>query len=293
VSCNAYYAMQAQRRLGLPLVVTLQGELGMDAGGLFQRSAFARTLLRSVLISADAITACSEQTLAEAEGFYGAPLRSRARVVYNGIRLTEFDRVSPYPHPRPYVLAIGRHVPQKGFDVLLRAFAEVVRGGETSHDLLLAGDGDEHPNLERLCTELGLGERVRLLGKVDHAQALRLFVGCAFFVLPSRHEPLGIVNLEAMAAGKAVIACDVGGVSEVVHNCATGLLVPAGDPHALVEPIRRLCTDQALRDRLAAAGCARARRFDWSEIAEQYAAVYLTAWESRARGAVPATEASS
>lgn len=93
-------------------------------------------------------------------------------------------------------------------------------------------------------------------------------------MLPSRHEPFGIVNLEAMAAGKAVLATRVGGVPEVVVDGETGILVPPGDPEALAEGIRRLAGDPALRERLGAAGRERARLFSWDVVTEQYLEVY-------------------
>src|SRR5205823_6231452 len=71
VSGNARYALMAKRRLGLPLVVTLQGELTMDANRIFERSAFVQRTLRAVLTEADVITACSAKTLSDAESFYG------------------------------------------------------------------------------------------------------------------------------------------------------------------------------------------------------------------------------
>ena len=144
VSCNASYALAARRTTGLPLVVTLHGELTMDASRLFQRSAWAKRVLRRSLARADAITACSGQTLAEAEAWYGQPLGERAGVVYNGIAPADAAGVEPWPHRRPYVLAIGRHVPQKGFDVLLAAWAALVADPAFGPDLILAGDGPEH-----------------------------------------------------------------------------------------------------------------------------------------------------
>ena len=281
VSSNAHYALLAKRRLGLPLVVSLQGELTMDASRVFQRSAFARRLLHTLLSEAEAITACSAQTLAEAEAFYGKPFGERGRVVYNGIRLEDFRNAAPYPHPRPYVLGIGRHVPQKGFDVLLRAFAQLVAAGEATHDLLLAGDGAEHQSLQQLAADLGLSARVKFLGRMDRPQTVRLFAGCSFFVLPSRHEPMGIVNLEAMAAGKAVVASRVGGVPELVQDDQNGLLVPAEDAPALAAAMRRLITDPALRDRLGEAGHAHVQTFDWAFITDQYEAVYRDCFAAR------------
>jgi glycogen synthase len=278
VSCNAPYAIGASRRLGLPLVVSLQGELTMDATGLFERKASARRLYRAALDAADAVTACSRQTLEEAERFYGRSLGHKARVIHNGVRLEDFERAQPYSWRRPYILAIGRHVVQKGFDTLLRA---VARAGKLTHDLLIAGDGPERTSLEKLAGELGLGEAVRFVGKVDHDEAVRLFAGCSFFVLPSRHEPMGIVNLEAMAAAKAVLACEVGGVPELVVNGETGLLTAAEDVEAMASGITRLVFDADLRKRLGENGRKRAARFSWGAITDQYEQVYRKVLQRR------------
>ena len=276
VSVNAAYALHAKQALGLPLVVTLHGELTMDATQLFQRSAWAKRTLRDALDAADAITACSGQTLAEAEAWYGRPFGDRGRVIHNGISLADAGAAAadPWPHPTPYVLAIGRHVPQKGFDGLLRAMKQLVCDREWPFDLVLAGDGPEHEPLKALAAHLGVSDRVTFVGRVDRATAARLFAGCAFFVLPSRLEPFGIVTLEAMAAGKAAVASNVGGVPEVVVDGTTGLLVPPGDAAALADAMLRLATDAALRDRLGTAGRARAARFSWTTITSSYTDVY-------------------
>lgn len=274
VSSTTHYALAAKQALRLPLLVSLQGELTMDAGGLFQNSSFARDLMRRALGQADGITACSAQTLAEAEEFMDRPFGERAQVVYNGIRLADFQQAESHPHPRPYILALGRHVPQKGFDVLLRAYAHLVRTDGTDHDLILAGDGDARSELEQLCRKLQLGDRVHFPGRVDREGAVRLFSGCSFFVLPSRHEPMGIVNLEAMAAEKPVIASRVGGVPELVHDGQSGILVPREDVSVLADALRRLTRDPGLRQSMGAAGRKAAEQFDWSVIAYQYRELY-------------------
>ena len=271
VSCNAEYAVLAKFRMELPLVVSLQGELTMDSTGLFQRKSSARDMYRKALENADAITACSKQTLAEAEQFYGQSLAHKSWAVYNGVRLEDFSTAEPFAWPRPYILGIGRHVPQKGFDVLLRAFAAMK---DRSHDLLIAGDGPERSALESLAAELKLGSAVKFLGKVDHDKAVSLFLGCGVFVLPSRHEPMGIVNLEAMAAGKPVVASNVGGVPELVQDGQTGLLVTPGDHDSLAQAIEKITADAALAARFGAAGRKRAELFSWQAITDQYEAIY-------------------
>ncbi|MBE7157830.1 MAG: glycosyltransferase family 4 protein, partial [Rhodospirillales bacterium] len=273
VSLNAVYAMAAQRALKLPLVVTLHGELTMDSGGLFQRERWAQQTLRDSLRKADRVTACSERTLVEAEEWFGGPLRAKGEVIHNGIALEPHPR-EPHQHPRPYVLAIGRHVAQKGFDVLLRALAQLRDASLPEFDLILAGDGPEHANLRTLAAELGLAGRVHFPGRVDHDEALRLFAGCMFFVLPSRLEPFGLVNLEAMAAGRAVVASGVGGVPEVVLHGQTGFLVPPDDVNALARTIRQVAASPSLRQYLGGAGKERVKSFAWSAAVDRYFGVY-------------------
>lgn len=271
VSSNGYYALLAKRELGLPLVVTAQGERTMDAGKLYQKSAFANRVLCELLNEAEFVTACSRDTLADLERWYGQPLKGRAEVIYNGIRLADFEGAEPYAHPRPYILGIGRLVPQKGFDILLGAYA---RAALPSHDLIIAGEGPEKGALRAQAEALGLNGRVYFPGRADRKTAVALFTGCSFFVLPSRMEPQGIVTLEAMAAGKAVVVSNVGGVPEIVMDGATGILVRPEDPRALARAVARLASDVASRQNLAAASLQRAQDFDWASIANHYIGIY-------------------
>jgi glycogen(starch) synthase len=275
VSSNAVYALGAARTLKLPFVVTLQGELTMDAAQIYQKYKGARDLMRNTLDGADFITGCSGQTVQEAEEFMGAPFNQRGQVVFNGIRLADFEGVAPYAHPAPYILGIGRHVEQKGFDVLLRAYARLLEiSPNLSIDLLLAGNGERHEELKQLSSSLGLEGRAHFVGRVDRPKAVALFKGCAFFVLPSRHEPMGIVNLEAMAAGKAVVASRVGGVPELVSDGENGLLVEAGNVESLATALQTLAENPQEAARLGANGLEHVRAFDWDAIAAQYLEIY-------------------
>lgn len=274
VSTNGYYALIAQNELNLPLIVTAQGELTMDAGRLYERSPFMNQVLRNLLAKADHITACSVNTLAEIERHYGAPFGNRATVVYNGIDTNDFNNAKPHAHHRPYILGIGRLVPQKGFDILVRAYAQA---NLTNHDLILAGEGPERNSLEQLARQLGIQEHVTFFGRADRPAAVSLFQGCTFFVLPSRHEPMGIVNLEAMAAGKAVLAARVGGVPEIVLEGTTGHLFTPENVDSLAAGIKLLASDPDLCARLGKAGLERSHSFTWPRIAAQYLDIYRSA----------------
>lgn len=274
VSGNAWYAYPASRRLGLPLVVTLHGELTMDADRVYETSTVLPGLLRRLMLEADAVTACSRNTLEEAESFTCVNLHDRGVVIPNGVNLAELRDATPTRRVRPYVLAIGRHVRAKGFDVLIDAWATVQRPIPEPIDLVVAGDGPEHDALIGRARELGLEGSIEFPGFCDRATTASLFAGCSAFVLPSRHEPFGIVNLEAMAAGKPIVATDVGGVREIIEAGVTGLLVPPEDPAALAAALVRVITTPALAGALGSCGATRSAAFDWSLIAAKYADLY-------------------
>ncbi len=276
VGPNGFYALWTARATGLPLVVTTQGERTMDAGKLYEKSRVANWTLRQLLARADYVTACSEQTLDDAKQFSGLALEGKSRAVYNGIALDEFQtEAAPYAHASPYLLGIGRVVPQKGFDVLLDAYALLIKNRPDAPDLIVAGNGPERERLQAQASALGLAGRVHLIGRADRATAVALFRGCTIFVLPSRHEPQGIVNLEAMVCGKPVVAADVGGVAEVVLDGQTGLLVPGEDVSAFAGALGALLDDPARAQRLGEAGRARAiSQFTWARIADQYGDIY-------------------
>jgi glycosyltransferase involved in cell wall biosynthesis len=159
----------------------------------------------------------------------------------------------------PRVVCAGRLVPDKGFDLLLAAFAEVA---EEFPDVQLdvAGDGPERSSLHRLATSLGIADRVRFRGWV-RANSMPGFYGRALIsVLPSpMNEGLPTVLLEAALAGCALIGTDVGGIRDIVHPDRTGILVPPNDPDALADALRTLLRDPEKAQRLGAEAQAEAR----------------------------------
>lgn len=273
VSSNARYALAAQRALQVPLVVTMQGELSMDATRVYERSAQLRRTWRRALDEAHMITGCSQYVLDEAEERYGASFGDRARVVYNGIRLAEFDHEAEPSSRRPYVLGIGRMVEQKGFDLLIEAFSSVAAGLDDI-ELVLAGSGSAEPALRQQAARSPYAERIVFLGSVAHERAVKLFKSARAFVLCSRHEPQGIVVLEAMAARTPVLAAAVGGVPELVSDGENGILFDGGSAPALATALLRIVGDDQLRLRLVDAGRRTAEQHDWTAVTDQYLAVY-------------------
>ncbi|PJE99575.1 glycosyl transferase [Streptomyces carminius] len=180
--------------------------------------------------------------------------------------------------PAHRLLAIGRLVPRKGFDQAIAALADV-----PGAELLIAGgpepalldDDPEARRLRGLAEELGVAERVRLLGAVPHERMPALIRGADLVLSTPRYEPFGIVPLEAMACGVPVVATGVGGHLDSVADRVTGRLVPPGDPGALARAVNELTGSPELLRRYGAAGRKRAlARFSWRRVADGAQQVY-------------------
>jgi glycosyltransferase involved in cell wall biosynthesis len=175
------------------------------------------------------------------------------------------DRVSVLPNPVPSLPELpgrdelraslglngatlafaGRLTRQKSLEVALEALAHA-----DGVSLVLAGEGDEVPALERRARELGLGSRVRFLGPLPRERVLELFRAADAALLSSSWENFPHAVVEALAVGTPVLATRTGGVAEVVEHERNGLLVPPGDAEALAAAVRRYFDDDGLRRRL-------------------------------------------
>jgi len=158
--------------------------------------------------------------------------------------------VLPVPPGAPTVLALGRLHRNKAFDILVRALP-LLPGVHA----VIAGEGPERAALASLARDLGVGERLHLLGwRTDQAA---LLARCDLLACPSRHEPLGNVVIEAFSAARPVVAADASGPAELIVPDRDGLLVPREDPGALAAAIADVLAQPALAARLGQAGRAR------------------------------------
>lgn len=170
--------------------------------------------------------------------------------------------------PEPLVVGIGRLVPQKGFDVLVRAFADAAPR-LPGWQLLIAGEGPERQSLQSLAHELGVADRVALPGVVrDNDGLLRR---ASIFVLASRFEGFPNALAEAMASGRAVVATDCPtGPRELTRDGTAGLLVPVDNVAAMSGALQRLGHDGELRRRLGEAAVAAVAPYDVGEVLEKW-----------------------
>lgn len=176
-------------------------------------------------------------------------------VVYNGVPVRPMrpDLCDP-----PTIVYAGRLVPEKGIDVLLRAFSKILSKVPQAK-LLIAGDGKEKENLQALSIDLSVAESLTWLGHLPQPEMERQFEAAWVQVIPSLWaEPFGNVTTEAMMRGTAVIAAAVGAQPEIVDDGETGFLVPPGDVQALAQKLTQLLENRSLSEQMGRAGRDRA-----------------------------------
>ena len=174
---------------------------------------------------------------------------NRIKVVHCGVDTARFPAPLPLPEGGPRFVAIGRFVEQKGQLLALDAMAELVKTHADAH-LTLIGDGEMRRVIENRIDNLNLTDHITLTGWVDEARILKELQGAHALLMPSFAEGLPMVIMEAMAAGRPVIATYIAGIPELVQEGATGWLVPAGDTNALAAAMAELADTP--HDRLTA-----------------------------------------
>ncbi|MBQ1088524.1 glycogen synthase [Streptomyces sp. B93] len=253
-------------------------------GGGYALSGWAE---RTAIEAADAVIAVSGAMREDILACYPALDPARVHVVHNGID-TAIYRPDPgtdvlqrlgLDPDRPYVLFVGRITRQKGVPQLLRA----VRDIDPAAQVVLCAGAPDTPEIERefrdLFRELGaVRDAVHWIPRMlPRPEVVQLLTHAAVFVCPSVYEPLGIVNLEAMACGTAVVASAVGGIPEVVADGETGLLVPLTDDFeaGLTRALDTVLADPAAARRMGEAGRERAvGEFGWDTVARRTVRLY-------------------
>jgi glycosyltransferase involved in cell wall biosynthesis len=278
---NGLIGATASKRLRKPLVVSLHGS---DIS-VAERSRWLGSLVRRAFAQAAAVTAPSEDLLERARGLgatgrlelipYGADEHG---LQANGDAARALRTQLALSHDDVMVLALGRFVHWKGFGYLIDAVAEIDDGAPLVR-LVFAGDGDLRPDLVERARRLGLGDRVQFAGMVARNDLPAYLAAADIVAVPSVHhqgfvDGLPNVALEAMAAGKPLVATRVGGLPEVVRDGENGLLVDERDAHALASAIRALAGDPDVRRRMGEAGRKLVREsLNWSAVGARYASV--------------------
>jgi phosphatidylinositol alpha-mannosyltransferase len=232
----------------------ISGELGRE---------WIMPAVRPRLEKLSARVAVSESARETALRAYGP---SDFSVLWNGIEVERFATPEPWPVRRPVVLFVGRHEPRKGLSVLLDAWQGIDRDAV----LWVAGSGGQTEELARRGVP-----GVEWVGPVNDAERNRRLRAATVFCAPAiGRESFGVVLLEAMAAGAAVVASRIDGYANVAREGREGILATPGDPLALRAALRQTLDDAALRERLVSAGRHRADELSMARLAEAYADLY-------------------
>ena len=244
------------RRLGLPLVVHVHNQVSSE-------DVLRRWFLRQGFRAASAAV-CVSRAVADSVRMFMPGASMRVVTIYNPFDWSALDRPGGVDARVEWgigadegvVVFAGRLAYQKGLDVLLSAWANLLRNRRAR--LLILGDGPLRARLEARARSLGLAASVIFAGYRTNVPAI--VRTCDVFVLSSRFEGLPVAVAEAMAVGVPVVASAVGGVPEIVTPEVTGLLVPPEDPHALSAALSRILDDEDLRRRLSEAARARVQQ---------------------------------
>lgn len=295
--------LQLKKRFGLPLVMTFHalGLVRREHQGEADAFPAARIdIERSLVRQADMLIAECPQDRADLIRLYGADA-ARIRTVPCGVDVSEFYPASKAAARRALglaadefvILQLGRMVPRKGIDNVVRALARLpaalnarllVVGGESA-----TPDERATPEIARLraiARECGVAARVTFTGQRQRAELRDCYAAADVFVTTPWYEPFGITPLEAMACGTPVIGAAVGGIQYSVVDGVTGYLVPARDPAALAARLAHLHAHPALAEAFGRAGVRRVRSmFTWDRIAGELADVYRSVLPAAARQA--------
>jgi D-inositol-3-phosphate glycosyltransferase len=189
------------------------------------------------------------------------------------------------PEGRKVILFVGRIQRLKGLEVLLRAFGRL---NDLDAELLIVGgrrgtthESREISRLQHLATRLGIAERTRFVGAVPHEELPAYYSAADVSVMPSSYESFGLVAVESLACGTPVVATRVGGLTSIVRDGETGLLVPWRDAEMFAERLQRVLRDDGLRERLSSQARDSVLSYGWDGIADEHLALYAEVREAR------------
>lgn len=289
---SAYVGSRLKAWLGIPLVVTFHALGKVRLLHQATTDGFPASRLeieQQAMRSADIVIAECPQDMHDQVALYGAE-RSKIRMVACGF---DADEVSPIPKssacaalgldPQPFtVLQLGRMVPRKGVDDVIRGFACAVRQGLVGRLLVVGSDvpgalstSAELNRLRAIAKQEDVARSVVFTGQCSRAEIGKYYGASDVFVTVPWYEPFGITPLEAMACGRPVIGAKVGGIQFTVRDGQTGFHVPPRDPAAIAEKLLALYRDPQLRSQMGEQALRWVNsRFTWRQVAEELAEVY-------------------
>jgi len=266
----------------IPLIALLRAlsrtrlVFGYRTAGNEPSNFLARAAYRYLFIQArrywDAIVCPSKyqaRSLKEDYGVHSADLT----VIPNGVDLDLYkDAGSVKLEGMPSILFVGHLEPTKGADLAIRAF-QLFNERVPASRLHMVGGGRNDAKYKELARELRVEEKTRFHGRIQRERLPQIYKGADICLFPSRFEAFGNVLLEAMAAGKPIVATRIGGIPEIIKNGRNGLLVEA-NPHAIAAGLSELASDSELSKRIEINNSQDIRRYTWDRMAKRYVNLY-------------------
>lgn len=205
------------------------------------------------------------------------------RLVPNGVELARFVPVERPPNPKVKVLFIGRLIPRKGFQDVVRALPRVRELTTVPFEVEVVGTGVMRTMLDDLAGQLGVSHLLKYVGTVPYERLHESYQGADIFVLTSESEGMPAVTLEAMGCGLPVITTNIPGNREIVHDGENGYLIAVGDTEELAQAIARLVRDETLRRRMGEKSRQLVRPYEWREIVKRYETIMREVVETSRR----------
>ncbi len=266
---GGFLGSQIKRRYGIPLIVH---ERSPQRLGAAVRHRARGRIYRRVIEQADAVITMNQQMAGALRVM--APAQRQIHVIRSGAQMGAPQGASPRSDGVKQVLSVGALSERKGHEYLIRAVA-ALRQELPSVTCRIIGHGPRREALAALIRELGVDSAVELSGKRPHEDVLQAMAACDVFALPSWGESSGTAYAEALSYGKPIIACEGEGLSEIIRDGVSGLLVKPRDVASLTQALRRALIDRAAAQRIGEQGrLVAAEEMNYDTIARRMMALY-------------------
>ena len=231
-----------------------------------------KPIIRAIWRNASRVVACSEG-LRELAQETDADVKMD--MIPDGLDLGRFEPIQRDACPEKVrVLTIGRLIPRKGFQFLIRALPQIVEKAAHNFEIEIVGDGPYHGELLRLAENLGVASHIHFTGSVPYSELPQKYRDADIFTLPSLAEGMPLVVLEAMGTGLPIAASRVQGIDELVVEDVNGALFDAGDVDGLAHALLKLINASESRVKMGKASVERVKPYDWKHIADAYLNLY-------------------
>ncbi len=229
-------------------------------------------IIKSIWGNARAVVACSDGLK---ELALKTDSKARIHVIPDGVDLRKFHPVEKSGSPEKIrILGIGRLIPRKGFDCLIRSLPEVMKMTDRDFCVEIVGDGPMRSELTGLSQQLDVAQKVIFAGSIPYEDLDKKYQQADVFVLSSHAEGMPLVVLEAMASGLPIVATKVQGMEALVEQNVNGYLFPPDDHRSLAQRLAAIINDDTIRPQMGRESTRIAQKYDWANIAEQYLHIY-------------------